>query len=427
MPKASCLAMLAALMAVLHLNQPTPADCASYSFTDLGSNAWYYSEAHGLSSFGNVVGEYEPTNVINVQGFLYETNSFLDVGHLGGSPYAVAYGINDTNQVVGESDTARETHAFLYSQGTMTDLGTLAGLTGYSSAHAINRAGDIVGESSVSFSQVGTIDAVLYSGTKVTDLGALSGDYSAAFAINNQGVIVGESDIVQAGVTNVHAFVYTNGVSTRMTDLGTLGGTYSSARGVNDSGTIVGESDALVGGASETHAFMFQNGVMTDLGTFGGSSSSASAINAAGLIVGYATDTNGVSDAFLYDGSRMINLNAYLPPASSGWTNFASADAINDAGQIAGSGFLADGSYHAYLLTPTADWIGIASPTLLTNGQFEFAIEGPTGEQFAILASSNLVNWTALATNTLQTSSQTFTVPQTAAANARYFRAEVAP
>src|SRR5262249_41854555 len=38
-------------------------------------------------------------------------------------------------------------------------------------------------------------------------------------------------------------------------------------------------------------------------------------------------------------------------PANSGWTNLASADAINDAGQIIGSGYLLDGEFQGYLLT----------------------------------------------------------------------------
>jgi probable HAF family extracellular repeat protein len=90
---------------------------------------------------------------------------------------------------------------------------------------------------------------------------------------------------------------------------------------------------------------------MTDLGTLGGVTSSASAVNSAGQVVGYSTDPNEVSFAFLYDAGKMLNLNDYLPPGCV-FTNLASADAISDSGQIAGSGYLADGSYHAYLMTP---------------------------------------------------------------------------
>jgi probable HAF family extracellular repeat protein len=347
----------------------TPIACfgQSYTITDLGSNSWSYSAAHAINGDGHVVGEYEPTNFFYVLAFLFENGALSDLRHLNGAPYAIAYGINDTDQVVGESATANNTHAFLYSNGTMTDLGTLAGtITGYSSAHAINRAGQIVGESSVSFAQASTIHAVLYDGSTKTDLGALGGDYSSASAINNSGVVVGESDIVSQAVTNVHAFKYSNRT---ISDLGTLGGDYSSAKGINDSGVIIGESDIVISGSTYTHAFIYRNGTISDLGTLGGSASSASAINTAGLVVGYATDTNEVSNAFLYDGSKMINLNDFIPPGS-GWTNLSSADAINDAGQIAGSGFLADGSYHAYLLTMAAPLtVSITNP--IANTSFE--------------------------------------------------------
>src|SRR5690349_18074305 len=80
-----------------------------YTLTDLGSSAYYYSEAHGLNGLGHVVGEYEPTNSINVRGFYFDGSTIIDVGSLPGPPYCLAYGINDTNEVVGESDTALNT------------------------------------------------------------------------------------------------------------------------------------------------------------------------------------------------------------------------------------------------------------------------------------------------------------------------------
>ena len=351
---------------LLALVLPSTGLAQNYTIADLGSNSWSYSEAHGMNGIGRVVGEYEPTNFLYVQAFLYGNGVMTDLGHLSGVPYAIAFGINDTNHVVGESGTANSTHAFLYSNGTMTDLGTLGvnNVSGYSSAHAINSTEQIVGESSISLSQVGTIHAVLYNGGSKTDLGALGGDYSSANALNSSGVIVGESDVVSLGVTNVHAFKYS---SRTMSDLGTLGGDYSSAKGINDSGVIVGEADTVIGGTTYTHAFIYRNGTMSDLGTLGGSASSASAINTSGQVVGYATDTNELSNAFLYDGSKMINLNDFIP-AGSGWTNLSSADAINDAGQIAGSGYLADGSYHAYLLTPALPLtIAITNPAANTT------------------------------------------------------------
>src|SRR5262249_11668421 len=156
------------------------------------------------------------------------------------------------------------------------------------------------------------------------------------------------------------------GTGGSMVDLGTLGGNYSCAKGVNDAGTIVGEAETVIGGTTMLHAFRYRDGIMTDLGTLGGVTSSASAINSAGLIVGYATDTNEVANAFLYDGSKMINLITLLP-SNSGWTNLASADGINDAGQIIGSGYLADGDFQGYLLTPSSSSVVIFGPSFQGN------------------------------------------------------------
>jgi probable HAF family extracellular repeat protein len=341
----------AILSALVGLSLPITTIAQTYTITNLGSPSWSYSEAHGLNGTGEVVGEYEPTNMFNVLAFLFSNGTTADLGTLPGSPYAAAYAINDSNQITGESNSHFDTHAFLYQNGKMTDLGTLTPLGGggYSSGHAINRAGQVAGETSLTLAS--TIHAALFDGGSIEDLGALGGDYSAANAINNFGIMVGESDIVQQGVTNVHAFIYTNVSGGSMVDLGTLGGNYSSAKAVNDSGTVVGEAETIIGGTTMLHAFSYRNGLMNDLGTFGGSSSSASAINTAGLIVGYATDSNEVANAFLYDGSKMINLITLLP-SDSRWTNLASADGINDAGQIIGSGYLADGEFQGYLLTP---------------------------------------------------------------------------
>lgn len=343
---------LAVILSVVALLLRATASLAvNYTVVSLSSNNWSYSESHGINDLGNVVGEYEATNSNSVLTFLWDKNALTDIGHLNGQPYAIAHGINHGIAVVGESDVGLVTHAFVYTNGAMTDLGTLGNIaaSGYSSAQAINNLDQIVGEASLS--DVSVIHAVLYAAGGKTDLGALGGNYSSAAALNRAGVIVGESDIVQAGVTNVHAFVYTNGAGAVMRDLGTLGGAYSSAQGINDSGVIVGESETLIGGVTYLRGFICSNGVMNALGTFGGSSSSASAINSSGLVVGYATDTNEVAHAFLYDGNNMVDLNTLLPPGT-GWTNLSSADAINDAGEIAGSGYLSDGSYYAYLLKP---------------------------------------------------------------------------
>jgi probable HAF family extracellular repeat protein len=129
----------------------------------------------------------------------------------------------------------------VWSNGRMTDLGTLGGST--SIAYAINNVGQIVGHASPPNSSV---HAFLYSGGKMTDLGVFY-DSSVAEAINSFGVVVGDSD--------TRAFIYTGG---KLQDLNTLipsgsGWVLTEATGINDTGQIVCNGYNASG---YTHAFL---------------------------------------------------------------------------------------------------------------------------------------------------------------------------
>ena len=115
--------------------------------------------------------------------------TITDLGTLGGTQ-SFAYGINNSGQVVGYSDTSSgNQHAFLYSGGVMQDLGTLGGTS--SGANGINNSGQVVGGS---FPSSGHGHAFLYSGGVMQDLGTLSGRAgSGANGINTSGQVVGSS------------------------------------------------------------------------------------------------------------------------------------------------------------------------------------------------------------------------------------------
>ena len=103
---------------------------------------------------------------------------------------------------------------------TAIALGTLQGWESYGSS--INNRGQITG--TFQLSKDGPAHAFLYSNGVMTNLGTLGGTDSRAYSINNRGEITGSSLPSGNGPGHGHAFLYSDGV---MTDLGTLGGTNS--------------------------------------------------------------------------------------------------------------------------------------------------------------------------------------------------------
>src|SRR5208283_1271911 len=102
--------------------------------------------------------------------------------------------------------------------------------------------------------------AFLYSGGTMFDLGTLGGNSSFAYGINNSGLVVGYAST--SGNTTTHGFLYNLNISA-ITDLGTLGGDVSYAYGINNSGQVVG--DAYTTGNAAEHAFLYGGGAMFDL------------------------------------------------------------------------------------------------------------------------------------------------------------------
>jgi probable HAF family extracellular repeat protein len=122
--------------------------------------------------------------------------------------------------------------------------------------------------------------------------------------------------------------------------------------GINDAGQVVGFASTSEGVA---HAFLYERSAtpqMQDLGTLGGNYSEARGINDAGQVVGVSTTSSGSFHAFLHERSatpKMQDLNSLIPP-HSGWS-LEEARAINQRGQIVGLGER-NGHNHAFLLTP---------------------------------------------------------------------------
>ena len=261
----------------------------------------------GINDSGQVVGvaatsTQNPNFVFHA--FLYSNGAMSDLGVPPGGRDSSAAAINNSGQIVGYApfSSSAVPYAFLYNGGTWTNLGVFQGAQsppGSSGAYAINNSGLVVGACQECTTPLnGDEYAFLYSNGSMTNLGTLpGGTQSAAFGINDKGQITGQTDDLDG-----RAFLYTNG---RMKDLGVpAGGTNSAAYAVNNMGTVVGTS--YQGTPGDFHAFVYAMGGITDLNklisaNYGVTLTSANAINNAGQIAatGYAGALGSPSRAYL--------------------------------------------------------------------------------------------------------------------------------
>jgi probable HAF family extracellular repeat protein len=292
------------------------------------------SAGNALNNLGQVVGWM--TVGADAHAFVSTGTAPTDLGTLGGgSSYATA--INDHGQIVGNSYVSGG-DAY---RGFIVDGGGMSALPGpdYLKANAINNAGTVAGEMTVSTPDGDRAHAYTYSAGTFTDLGTLSASYgSRATAINNAGDVVGAGEVDGPIYYPTDPFLYSKG---KMIDLGNLDPDriYSGANAINDRGQIVGYAGlnynlSYDGDYFAYTAFLYENGVMKNLGGLAPQAvSSALGINKLGQVVGFAYMGNGFAHGFLYEDGQMIDLNTLIDPAT-GWT-IARAVAINDLGQIA--------------------------------------------------------------------------------------------
>jgi probable HAF family extracellular repeat protein len=94
--------------------------------TDI-SRAGIDSDSTAINASGQVVGSQWgccPSNA-PTHAFLYSDNMVTDLGTLTGDGDSAAEGINDLGQITGYSESGAWRHAFLYTNGVMVDLNSL--------------------------------------------------------------------------------------------------------------------------------------------------------------------------------------------------------------------------------------------------------------------------------------------------------------
>jgi probable HAF family extracellular repeat protein len=258
------------------------------------------TEAYAINDSRQIAGRTGGNAYSNGKLLDYTTGEWEAMGTLGG-PRSTGYGINNAGTVVGSAELSEVsngyyiTHPVSYANGSLNDLGILPG-GNQASAEAINKGGTVVGSSRITDAYNSPWHAFKKrKNGSLTDLGTLGGLSSYANDINDANQIVGVADTSVAGER--HAFLY---AQSTMQDLGTLGGEDSVATAINAGGVVVGYAHDSAG---TDKPFVWVDGVMYDLtsrivnASEWGDLGAAIGINDSGVIVGRGEFFGGASSS----------------------------------------------------------------------------------------------------------------------------------
>jgi probable HAF family extracellular repeat protein len=233
----------------------------------------------GINDVGQIVGTYNTSTITS--SFVYDNGSFTTINDPDAKNSTGAFGINDAGQIVGYYSNATGNHGFVYIGGDFTTVPQVG-------VFGINDNGQTVG---VYFaSSAGFVDT---NGkfSIVTVPGSVSGSTSP-HGINNAGEIVGDYEVF-GGYYKFHGFLDSNGSLTAINDPLSPDNTY--VYGINNLDQIVGDYQDSTG----WHGFVEANGIYTTINDPSATSGTrVEGINDAGQIVGYYSDATG-SHGFL--------------------------------------------------------------------------------------------------------------------------------
>jgi len=297
-----------------------------------------------------------------------------------GRPTAIAWGINDSDWIVGEATVQSDGffHAFLWlpepAMGLDAGMQELPQLDINSKAYDVNNDFVIVGESRPP-DEPGAHAAkwTLVDGEyEITDLGLLGGLFSIARGVNNAEQVVGEASMPGNEITSfIHLPEPAYGLPAGLNDL-TPDVEGDRAHDINNLGQVVGRANGLPMIWLPEPALGLPAGVSTipgneiappvvleQLGAEFLLNAEFLAINNNGDAVGRAQfafplPTGGLSFGFrgiVWTGGEVHVLQLVIPE-DSGWQRIINGRDINDAGQITGLGVNPDGNGVGYVMTP---------------------------------------------------------------------------
>ena len=203
-----------------------------------------------------------------------------------GSTSALAYGINDSNTVVGwYFDSAGVPHGFSFSKGKYTKIDP-PGST-YTNAWSINSAGTIVG---TYIGSDGLFHGFTLSGTTYTTFNAPNGATTTEFTgVDNPGKNMVGIYIDTNG--QQHGFQLANG--TTFTTIDPPGSNTTAADRINDSGTVVGLfcSGTCAQNVGPFSGYQKKGTTFSKVNFPSATETRCRGINNAGVIVGRYTDS----------------------------------------------------------------------------------------------------------------------------------------
>lgn len=306
----------------------------------------------GLNELGSVVGYYLPCTIGDDEAYFWiRERGLVTIAFGADAIRQQAYDINDRGMIVGRYDRANDSvgdMGFFYDAGALLDIPTLPG-GNWAQAAAINNQGQVVGSWGNDVTGNPAVSAFVWETKTAIDLGpVLRTPRSAAHDISNKSMVTGWMG--SARLDDGRAFTIDLRRAT-ITDLGPIqGGTTSEGRAINDCGEVAGLGivpDPEWPGPV-WHPFLWRDGQMLDLGTLPGYRRClATDLNDRGEVVGYC-DVGGTT-AFVWHNDVMENLNDLIVAGADVY--LGSASAINDAGQILGTGVTPTGTV-AVVLTP---------------------------------------------------------------------------
>jgi probable HAF family extracellular repeat protein len=260
------------------------------------------SDVNAINDSGVVAGNSNVRILVGVKqtrACIWVGGKARDLGMLPGDNMSDASAINASGVVVGSSGyfdmndpQKMRSRPVMWVNGKIQMLGGIVG--DVSDVQAINKSGAILGNRNMG--KPGS-SAFIYRGGKAVDLPKPARGRSYLAALNDKEQAVGEGDVKNLVS---HALLWSGG---KLIDLGALPGDKdSSATAINNRGEVVGYSGHS-GDVKKEHAFLWRNGHMYNLNEFIPRSSGwvlqmATSINERGQIVGHGT-RRGRNGAFL--------------------------------------------------------------------------------------------------------------------------------